>query len=385
MRFVIPLALLVSSTALSGCVTGDGSALSLASQGGVCGVNAGQCAIANPVVAQPVQTPVTPAAPAPNTGNTAGLTTGDATIALEKSVLVSQKTNPALSTLVVTSAPNTATFTIDPKSPNKALWPVAKTMDEYAFGTNASLGAGLGGTYKEYRMMSTSSAGTAADEELQVWNWKYSYGTQYRNVASGGEAVDQAWSFGGTKTAAASMPTSGSANYVGQFGATGKTWGFIDSNTTQQTVSWNNIWRVNGTSSLTANFATSQFSGVLTPTLWNAPDKTGIDTDVSPVPLSSANYQFFMSDNVLLSGTISTSPTTGNSVVGTAIADPSKSGGLTNSTLNPMYAAFYGPTANEITGIFNFEATYVNPVGGKLPINHDTRANIEMSGVFNGQ
>jgi C-lobe and N-lobe beta barrels of Tf-binding protein B len=384
MRFFSLFALLAATTALGGCPAGDGSALSLATSGAVCGVSAGNCAVPTTVTTPTVTTPVTPTVPPPNVGNANVLTTGDATITLEKSVLVSQKTDPAFSTLVVTSAPNTATMTIDPKSPNKALWPVSTTMNEYVAGTNSSGGLGLGGTYKEYRALTSSSAGSAQDEELQVWNWTYSYGTQYRDVTSGGEATHQAWSFGGTKTAAAAMPTSGSANYVGKFGATAKTWNMIDSTDILQTVSWNNIWRVNGDSSLTANFASGQFDGVLTPKIWNAPDKASINTTVLATNVLDPNYNAFMSNNVILHGTITTNATTGNNVVGTAVLDPAK-GSITNSTLNPMYAGFFGPTANEVTGVFNLEATFVAPTGGNIPINNDTRGFIEMSGVFNGQ
>ena len=385
MRFFSLLALLAASTALGGCPASDGSALSLAASGAVCGVSDGDCAVATPVVTPTVPTPVTPVVPPPNIGNTTTLATGNATIALESSVLVSQKTDPAFSNLVVTASPNTAKFTIDPKSPNKGLWPVATTMDEFVSGTNASGGLGLGGTYKEYHAITNSSAGSAQDEELQIWNWNYSYGVQYRNITSGGEATQQAWSFGGTKTAAASMPISGSANYVGKFGATAKTWNFVDSTDINQTVSWNNIWRINGDSSLTANFATGQFTGILTPLLWNAPDKNSVNTTIDLTLPFNANYNaFFMSSNVLLKGTIATSAATGNSVVGTATLDPA-TGSVTNSTLNPMYASFFGPTANEVTGIFNLEATFLAPSGGVIPINNDTRGNIEISGVFNGQ
>ena len=76
-------------------------------------------------------------------------------------------------------------------------WPMPKTMDEYEFGTNATGGIGLGGDYKEYHILN----GQTSDEELQVWTWGSSYGTQYREVAGGGDARRQAWSFGGTRTA----------------------------------------------------------------------------------------------------------------------------------------------------------------------------------------
>jgi hypothetical protein len=383
------LALLAATTALGGCPSSDGSAFSLANSGPVCGVDAGQCAtpsVTAPTTLTPV--PVT-TTPPPNVGNATTLATGDPTIALEKSVLVSSKANPAFSTLTIGTAPSTATFAIDPKSPNSALWPASKTLDEYAFGSTSSGGVGLGGTYKEYRALSTSSAGNAADEELQVWNWKYSYGTQYRDIsAAGGEASHQAWSFGGTRTKAAAMPTSGSAVYNGQFGATAKTWSWINTKNPAQTVDFNNIWRVNGNSQLTANFATGGFTGILTPTNWNAiaalNGGTGFTDVAANTATPDANHHPFMDSKIILNGTIATNATTGNAVTGTASEDPND-GWVTNGTLNPMYAGFFGPTANEVTGIFNVEAVSPQPTGGIIPINDDRRGFIEMSGVFNGQ
>jgi hypothetical protein len=388
MRFFSMLALLAATTALGGCPDPDGSALSLATSGAVCGVNAGQCATTGttpPTTTPPA--PVTPPAPPPNIGNTVSLTSGDGTIALEHSVLVSSKTNPAYSNLTLGTLPNTAKFEIDSKSPNNALWPIAKKMDEYTTGTNASGGVGLGGTYKEYRALSASSAGTAVDEELQVWKWQYSYGTQYRDVTAGGEATHQAWSFGGTKTASAAMPVSGSATYNGQFGATAKTSNWINVGGTSQTVDNNGIWRVIGTTQLTANFATAQFSGILTPVVWNkfASMNGGSGfTNVIASNTADPNHAVFMDSQVMLNGTIATNATTGNSVTGTAVLDPSR-GWLTNQTLNPMYAGFFGPSANEVSGVFNFEAAIPGPIGGTLPINDDRRGYIQMSGVFNGQ
>jgi C-lobe and N-lobe beta barrels of Tf-binding protein B len=423
MRFISMFALLAATTALGGCPAGDGAAARLAASGPVCGVNAGPCTYADPVAATTptTTTPVLPSAPPPNIGNDVKLSAGDATIALEKSVLVSQKTDPAYSILTTSSANNTAKFQIDPKSPNSALWPVAKTMTEYVIGSCDSLygqanydtcldggggGTGLGGTYKEYRAFSANSAGVAIDEELQVWNWNYSYGTQYRDITSAGDATHQAWSFGGTKTIAAAMPVSGTADYYGQFGATAKTSNWIDSKDIYQTITYDNIWSVIGVSELHADFALGNFTGKLTPQIWNA-DATKNNgagfTDVdltlpttAPVGSSqqyidfiatnNANKAPFMNTKVLLKGTFQDTVTklNGNSITGTAVADP-KSGFETNEPLNPMYAGFYGPNANEVTGVFNFEAALPAPIGGKRPINDDRRAFIEMSGVFNGQ
>ena len=58
-------------------------------------------------------------------------------------------------------------------------------------------GVGLGGRLQGIPHSSTDAT---SDEELQVWTWGNSYGTQYREEAGGGEARRQAWSFGGTRT-----------------------------------------------------------------------------------------------------------------------------------------------------------------------------------------
>jgi C-lobe and N-lobe beta barrels of Tf-binding protein B len=393
MRFVSLFAVLATSTALSGCAGGDGSALSLAISGPVCGVNAPNCATPAPTPA-PVTTNVTPPPPPPNTGNNATVATGDGTIALEEGVIVSTKPTPALSKLTLVAAtgstPATAKIEIDTKSVNKALWPTAKTMDEYAFGTATTVGglgaSSVGGNYKEYRSYSRNSAGTAIDEELQVWSFNHSYVTQYRDVTKGGApATHQAWSFGGTKTPAAAMVLKGSGTYTGKWGATAVTSNYIDSKDPSQTLSHNNNWTVIGDSSLIANFITGDFTGTLTPTDWqawaNLNNGVGwqtvhVATDTSP------NLATFMKDHVYLKGTITNNATTGNSIVGTASLEPYW---LVNSTTNSMYAGVFGPNGEEISGVFGLEAADPSPIGGNYPINDDRRGYISMSGVFNGQ
>jgi hypothetical protein len=161
-------------------------------------------------------TTVVPIVPVPtgtgtttNVGNPTALSRGDKTIALEFANLISP-TGGSQSTLTETSAPNTAKLAIDTKAATNASWPVPKTMKEYVAGTNFTGGVGLGGTYKEYRDISNDASGNMVDEELQVWHWGSSYGTQYRDATGGaGDARHQAWSFGGTATPVASMPTGG--------------------------------------------------------------------------------------------------------------------------------------------------------------------------------
>jgi hypothetical protein len=418
MRYFSMLALLAATTALGGCPDPDGIAGQNAAKNFVCGVDNCIDPPAPVPTPTPTPTPVPIPAPPPNIGNDVSLSSGDSTIALEKSVLVSQKANPAYSKLTIDPLASTAKFEIDPKSPNSALWPKAKVMEEYLPGTTApnyvsgsnsqgtiTLPGPYTQTYKEYRLLSSNSAGVAADEELQVWNWKYSYGTQYRDTTSGGgDAIHQAWSFGGTRTASASIPVSGTAQYNGLFNATAKTSNFLDSKDALQTVAWSNIWAVAGQSKLTADFASGQFSGVLTPLYWSteasrngATGRWVVDLTLPAVappgsPQEVIDYYksnavnrqaFFMHSDVNLKGTITKSTTTGNSVVGTAEMDKTK-GWLTSGTLNPMYAAFFGPNAEEVSGVFNVEAVVPYPIGG-FPINDDRRGLIQMSGVFNGQ
>jgi hypothetical protein len=262
---------------------------------------------------------------------------------------------------------------INTRTSHNGAWPVPKIMDEYEFGTNATGGVGLGADYKEYRVLNAGS-----DEELQVWNWGASYGTQYREVAgSGGDARRQAWSFGGTRTT--NMPTNLTASYAGEYGATSKTWNWVDNDDPLRELSANNTWRVQGTSSLTANFGTSQLTGTLTPTTWAAYDDNAVEHTVGATDNADPNWTGFMASNVVLNGTI-----TGNTVSGNARLDPGD--GWLNGT-NPMYAGFFGngaPNPLEVTGVYNFLAVIPAPIGGEPPINNDRRGFVQQSGVFHG-
>jgi hypothetical protein len=314
-----------------------------------------------------------------NTGNPTSLSTGDMTIALESAVLKSPA-NGSLSRLTLTSGtPDTARIEIDTNTSNNGAWPIPKTMDEYEFGTNATGGTGLGGTYKEYRSLTATESGATVDEELQVWTWGSSYGTQYREVSGGGDARRQAWSFGGTRTTA--MPGGGTANYTGQYGATSKTWNWIDDDDPGKTITANNTWRVEGLSNIDADFTTGQLTGTLTPQTWTAYQTLGGATGFQSVNSGNnadPNWVAFMDSNVVLSGTITT-----NTVSGNAKLDPND--GWLNGT-NPMYAGFFGsPGADEVTGVYNFLAVSPDPIGGEPPINDDRRGFVQQSGVFNGQ
>ena len=343
-------------------------------------VATGQTPVATviPVVPLPTNVP-----PSTNVGNSVTLATGDTTIALEFANIISPKPGSLSKLTEISGATNTAKLEIDTKAATNNTWPVAKTMDEFAFGTNSTFGAGLGANYKEYAFI---DLGAGVDEELQVWNWTNSHATQYRDVSGAGEARKQAWSFGGNATPVANMPpigTGGSATYIGKYGATSKTWNWVDPNNPARTLSANGSWQVVGNSLLTADFGTAKFVGTLTPIQW-----TGWQTlnggvgrlTVNSTATGNPNFSGFMNDDVIITGTI-----TGNTIAnGKAKLDPAK--GWLNGN-NPAYAGFFGnPTAgpSEVTGVYNFVAVAKDPIGGEPPINDDRRAYVQQSGVFHG-
>jgi C-lobe and N-lobe beta barrels of Tf-binding protein B len=399
MRFVSLFAIL-ASTALSGCAGGDGSALSLASSGvQVCGIGDPNCAIPTPTSSggggssSGGSSSGGSSGGGTNTGNTAVVTTGDATIALEKARFLQPTSGTALTTLKITSAPNTATFSIDTKSASKGAWPTTKTMKEYLYGTNSTGGTGLGGTYKEYRYYVKD----IADEELQVWTFNHSRATHYRDDTAGGApAAHEAWSFesydstGGTadqKASLTNLKTKATATYTGEFGATAQSSNWVeDASTSGGTgiVMHNNNWSVRGTSNFVADFSgTNNFSltGTLTPTVWNAMDGNNKHTDVLSSNTGSINHVDFMNDQIIINGTIN-GTATGNSITGTAAIDPAK-GWLNGDTASPVYGSIFGTDAKEITGIFNVDATSPDPTGG-TPTNNPVRGYLQMGGVFHG-
>ena len=373
--------LVLAAFALAACEgTPTTGSTASATAAGLCGL-----ACPDPVVAgDPTPPVVTPDPNDPDNTNVGNPTvldpaTTDVTIALESAVLKSPAGGSRSVLTQTAGSPNTARLQIDTRTANNSNWPIPKTMDEYVFGTNATLGTGLGGTYKEYRILTADESGAALDEELQVWNWTNSYGTQYRDVGGGSEARRQAWSFGGNRTAA--MPVAGSANYTGEYGATSKTWNWIDDSDPGKTITANNSWRVQGISNITANFgAAGTITGTLTPQTWTAFQTLGGasgDQTVNAGAILDPNWVSFMNDNVVLAGTI-----TGNTVTGTASLDPAA--GWVSGT-NPMYAGFFGAGATEVTGVYNFLAVGPDPIGGEPPICCDRRGYVQQSGIFNAQ
>lgn len=333
-------------------------------------------------------------------GNTTNLSplTADTTIALESSRLVKPSGNiPSLSLLTAGTSPATTTaqilsgskptkltIAVDTNSSSNGSWPTPLQMTEYTYGSTApdptgGNNGGAGAGYREYRVYSTE-AGKERDETLQVWAWSDSYATQYRVTPNGGEAIQQAWSFGGNKTPLASMPVGGSATYNGRFVATAKTANYLKPS--DALIDPNALWRVQGASQVTANFGTAGITGTLTPETWTS-FQEGISATymktvgVTPTPpysvIETPNYSFY-NTTVALNGTI-----TGNTYAGTADLS-----GAFISGDQTMYGGFFGATGAETTGVFHVTGMDPYPVGGSAGINDDKRAYLTIQGAFNG-
>ena len=224
-------------------------------------------------------------------GNTTNLdpATADVTIALQKSKLsVPTSGTTALSTLtssVTTSTttsqilgaskPPALTFRIDTNnSSTNGNFATPVLMPEHVPGTIAlditgGNNGGAGAGYREYRAVS-GVTGAERNEVLQVWAWNESYATQYRN-ANGGEAPQQAWSFGGNRTPLADVPGVGSglsASYTGRFVATAKSENWL--RPSDAIIEPNALWRVQGAASINADFDTASVTGTLTPETWQS-------------------------------------------------------------------------------------------------------------------
>jgi C-lobe and N-lobe beta barrels of Tf-binding protein B len=331
-------------------------------------------------------------------GNTTNLNaaTSDTTIAIESSRIVDPSgnatslslltagTSPATTTAQILSGtkPTKLTIRIDTNSDTNGEWPTPIQMTEYPTGTNApdltgGNNGGAGANYREYRVYS-NQVGQERDESLQVWAWTDSYATQYRNTPSGGEAIQQAWSFGGNKTPLTDPQlTGGTATYNGRFVATAKTENYVKPSGAD--IDPNALWRVQGASTLTANFgAGGTVNGALTPETWTSYQEgisgTYMKTVGSAGTIAQPDYGFY-NTTVDLNGTI-----TGNTYAGTAdLSGPFISGDQT------MYGGFFGTGASETTGVFHVNGVDPYPVGGEGGINDDKRGYLTINGAFNGQ
>lgn len=337
-------------------------------------------------------------------GNTTELspTTADVTIALESSRLVrptsgtslSQLTAPTVGILTTTdqilgvTKPTNITIRIDTNSTSNGSWPTPIQMTEYVAGTtrvdpthpspDPFENGGATSNYREYRIYS-EQVGQERDETLQVWAWTDSYATQYRNTPGGGEAANAAWSFGGYRTPVMPTTATPTTTYNGRFVATAKTSNWKKPSGAD--IDPNALWRVQGASTLTANWGTTSVTGTLSPETWLS-DQDSISAEymqvvggppMAPFTIVQAPYYDFYDATVTLQGTI-----TGNTYAGSAnLNSPYLNGDQT------MYGGFFGAGASETTGVFHVSGADPNPLGGSAGINNDTRGFLNIQGAFN--
>ena len=433
MRLVPVLALMTSAFALAACAGGGGglngggtlSAAGIVANNGtsVCGINQTGCI--------PTPTGGGGGTPAPDKdgdgipdsidpvngtgsgagGNTTTLANGSTTIAFEGSkILVPTSGTTAkielTSTVTATAEETTAKIlsgtkppdlrmAIDTSTGSNSTWAVPVNMKEYVPGTKrpdifnagADKNVGSGSNYREYRALTADR-----DELLQVWAWGDSYGVQYRNASSGGEAKQQAWTFGGNATK--NMPVGGKASYKGRFAATAKTWSWIAPQ--GSVVSPNGLWQIQGKTELEADFGSaSSVTGTLTPETWtsfdaNLKDYYTFDTTTgsgyrttsgTPVdPVSGPAYRIYDT-------TVGIQAKIDAPVAGVASSTYTGEANLSGNFLtgnNPVYGGFFGNAAKETSGIFAAYGVTPSPTGGMDGINDDRRGYISMSGTFHG-
>jgi hypothetical protein len=265
--------------------------------------------------------------------------------------------------------------------------------------------AGSKDKYREYRVKDTAAN---RDEVLQVWNWNDSYSLQYQNQIISGDAKQQAWSFGGKE--ATNMPTSGKSKYQGRFAATAKIEGWKAGKDSD--INPNTVWKVQGSSEITADFgaSTDNVTGTLTPETWNSfqtkPDAfytwytkeaAVATTDNSTRPASigtpvTPEYKFY-STKIKLKGTVgagdTTTTTTAGGVTTTTPVKNIYSGSAELDKFTPgdntMLGGFFGTDAHETTGVFSTKGTRTEQIGG-TDGQIDTFTGTEsINGTFNGQ
>ncbi len=284
----------------------------------------------------------------------------------------------------------------DTGTDSNSSWATPVLMNEYVTGSNRvdqfntlasgqqNIGAGTG--YREYRALSASEN---RDELLQVWAYDDSYMLQYRNAASGAEAKQQAWSFGGNATT--TMRTAGVANYKGRFAATAKTSNWYQPDSAD--VNPNALWQVQGDTTLAADFGTAKVTGTLTPETWTSFQESvggnytwytgaysGGVAAPSAATVAAPAYSFY-NTTVGIDANIAqvTTPTPGNTPNYTGEA--TLSGGFVSGD-NPVYGGFFGNDASETTGVFNVYGTMPQPIGGDDGINGDRRGYLTINGAF---
>jgi hypothetical protein len=429
MRFGSLSVLLLSSVVLAGCGGGGSSGIANLSSGlNLCG----QSCPVDPKTGAPVTpTPTgggttTPNLPPPavvNTGNQTQLATGDTAILLEGSQLLSYKNQDGTNKfglIKLTETENTpgvagqslgdsASAAIDTQDPQRnGSWPTPKTMAWQSSSGDATPGEDYGGmndysnTYDEYKSITRLPGGGKAAEELQVWSWNKSYVAQYRDVTGGGgDATHQAWFFGangtGTKSTATDVAVGGTLTLEGRYTGNAKTANMQIETLPEQSLDINGIWSTVGTSAVNIDLTSKRVNVILTPTHYigeaTLNQKTGervVDIAFAQTSAASAeeraNYFFFMSEQLQLSGNL-TADANGNAVTN-GTANFSQSGPwITDGVANNFQGALFGNAATgwEFAGAYATESSAMDPYGGLYAHSNNGLADFSQSGVVHAQ
>ncbi len=247
-----------------------------------------------------------------------------------------------------------------------------------------------GGTKDNYREYRVKDESINRDELLQVWAWDNSYATQYQNVIGGGTPKQQAWSFGGNATAV--MPTGGSATYKGRFVAAAKTSGWVKPEGAD--IDPNALWRVQGQSSMDADFASGAVNGMLTPETWTSKQTLNgqkieytWNTSASGNPtvgnLKAPNYNYIYETNIAIDAKLD--PGTAGAKFANTFSGRATLDEPYITYTNPTHGGLFDPDAGEITGIFNAAGAQVDPLGGSAGINDTHNGYLTINGAFNGK
>jgi hypothetical protein len=251
---------------------------------------------------------------------------------------------------------------------------------------DARANGGTGQNYREYRALAPTEG---RDELLQVWAFDNSYAAQYQNAAGGGIPKHQVWSFGGEKATA--VPTVGNANYAGRWvgSAQSKDW----SKPQDAGIDPNALWRVQGNSKFTADFATGNIRGTLTPESWTSfqdgygaytwfTEDSGLKRNGTAL---EPDYSIIYDTKINITANAAQLTTPLGTTRGPDFTGEANLSGAYITGDNPVYGGFFGTTGSEITGVFNAAGVYPNPQGGSQGINDNRRGSLTINGAFNSQ
>jgi hypothetical protein len=248
---------------------------------------------------------------------------------------------------------------------------------------SAKANGGAGANYREYRLSSNNEL-NPRDESLQVWAWQDSYAMQYRNGATNGEPKHEIWSFGGN--AATVVPSGGKATYRGRWVGTAKTQNWKQPQGSD--INPNALWRLQGRSTLIADFDSSTVKGSAVTETWTSkqtdqPDYTWY-TDASGTPSfgTAEEPEFsFYNDSVLIDAKLVNDGTaTGvkNQIVGNASI---KGGYQVND--NSVLGGLFGTNGTEATAVFHVSTTLPSPIGGSTGLTDGGAGVLIINGAIN--